>query len=104
MEIKNLIINEKTAEVFPCTNRIHFENIQEFYHKYKFDILINRIEQLNEWYDMKLDYNFEIGMNDSLLVRMFNIEKNFNTGLYNTLEMLYLIDGMFCMKSFLNNN
>lgn len=101
MDTKNLTLNENNAEVFPCTNKIYYNSKNKFINDYKLDILINRIKQLNDWYNMNLDYNFEIGMNDKLLVRLFISEKNFNTGLYEVYEMLFLIDGMFCMKSYM---
>jgi hypothetical protein len=101
-KIKNLIITENYANVEPCINKLYFEDKAKFINDSRLDILKNRIEQLNDWYNMNLDYNFEITFNDNLLVRIFQSNLNFNTGLHSILETLYIVDGMFCMKSYEN--
>lgn len=102
MNIKNLIITENYANIEPCVNKLYFEYKEKFINDNRLDILMNRVEQLNEWYDMNLDYNFEITFNDTLLVRLFQSDLNFNTGLHEIINILYIIDGMFCMKSYEN--
>ena len=99
---KNLIIDNNKALTIGTGQETLIDNIETYINQNRLDILKNRIEQLHEWYNVNLDYEFEFGMGRILLVRLFNTEKQFNTGLHTIENCLYMIDGMFCMKSYLN--
>ena len=100
---KNLIIdNNNKALTIGTGQETLINSIDEYISENRLEILENRILQLSEWYNVDLDYEFEFGIGRILLVRLFNTEKQFNTGLHTIENCLYMIDGMFCMKSYLN--
>lgn len=99
---KNLIIDNNKALTIGTGQETLIDSTEAYINENRLEILENRILQLLEWYNVKLDYEFEFGMGRILLVRLFNTEKQFNTGLHTIESCLYMIDGMFCIKSYLN--
>lgn len=68
-----------------------------FIAKNRIDILKNRIDQYNNWYNNNFKVEFFMSKTDKILIKIKN--DKVDSGLYSINEALSLIDGLFIAKT-----